>query len=252
MDLRLTAGPGDQGVNIRRRGALAGGILLLCHEGLECCAMLTVVGRKTSINVQKVMWAVGELGLKHERLDAGGTFGGLDTPEFAKLNPNRLVPVIDDNGFTLWESNPIVRYLARTYGWGTLSPSDEQDRARADQWMDWSITTLYQPIIVGLFLPLVRTASKDRDMKAVDASIKLAGEKLALLDAQLAGKQFLLGNQLTMADIAVGALMYRYYTLPVERPTLPNVEAWCARLAGRTAYKEHVMIDWQSMKVPGA
>ena len=214
--------------------------------------MLKIYGRKTSVNVQKAMWAVGELGLEHERIDAGGPFGGLDTPAFGKLNPNRLVPVLDDNGFVLWESNAIVRYLARTHGWGTLSPSDEHSRALADQWMDWSITTLYPDVIATLFLGMIRTASKDRHQSTMDAAMKRAGDKLGVLDAQLAGRQFILGDQPTMADIAVGSQMYRYFTLDIVRPALPAVEAWYRRLSARKAFQDHVMIDFQAMKVPGA
>ena len=215
--------------------------------------MLTVWGRRTSVNVQKVMWTVAELGLEHHRIDAGGPFGGLDTDAYAKLNPNRLVPVIEDEtGFRLYESNAIVRYLARTYGWGTLAPSDEQFRALADQWMDWSLTTIYPDIIATLFLGLIRTPIQDRKPAAIEAAAKRAGEKLGILDAQLADRAFILGDSLTMADIAVGAQMFRYFTLDMARPSLPNVEAWYRRLAARRAYQDHVMVDYQSMKVAGA
>jgi glutathione S-transferase len=215
--------------------------------------VLTVWGRKTSVNVQKVMWAVAELGIAHTRIDAGGPFGGLDTVEFGKLNPNRLVPVIEDeHGFRLYESNAIVRYLSRTHGWGTLAPSDERDRALADQWMDWSLTALYGDIIGTLFVGLVRTPLKDRNQQTMDAAAKRVGEKLKILDAQLGGKQFILGDQLTMADIAVGAQMYRYFTLDIVRPELASVEAWYRRMAARKTYQDHVMVDYQAMKVPGA
>jgi glutathione S-transferase len=214
--------------------------------------MLKIWGRKTSVNVQKVMWAVAELGLPHERIDAGGPFGKTDTPEYGALNPNRLVPVIDDGGFTLWESNACVRYLAQTYGAGTLAPADAKTRARADQWMDWSITVPYPDIIGGLFVQFVRVTAAERKADAVAASAQRAGEKLALLDAQLAGHTFILGDTLTMADIAVGTLLYRYFTMPITRPALPNVEAYFQRLSGRKAYQDHAMIDWMSMKIPGA
>jgi glutathione S-transferase len=214
--------------------------------------MLTIWGRKTSVNVQKVMWAVGELNLAHERIDAGGAFGKLDTPEYGTLNPNRLVPTMNDNGFVLWESHAIVRYLATTYGRGGLSPADPKGIARADQWMEWANSTLYTDIIIGLFLPLVRTPAQDRNVAAVEASAARTAEKLLVLDRQLADRAFVLGDHLTMADIGAGSLMYRYYTLPVARPTLPNIEAWCGRLAARKAYQDHVMIDWEAMKVPGA
>ena len=214
--------------------------------------MLKIWGRKTSGNVQKVMWAVAELGLAHERVDAGGPFGGLDTPEYARLNPNRLVPTIDDNGFVMWESQAIVRYLATTYGRGTLAPADTKMIASADQWLDWNLSTLNGDIIAVCFLQLIRTPASERNTAAVAASAKRAGEKLAILDAQLAGKKFILGDTLTMADIAVGTPMYRYFNLPIPRPKLENVEAWYQRLCARQAYRDHVMIDLAALKVPGA
>jgi len=214
--------------------------------------MLKIWGRKTSINVQKVMWTVGELGLPHERVDLGGEFGGLDTPAYGALNPNRLVPTIDDNGFILWESNAIVRHLAQTYGRGSLSPADEQAYARADSWMDWSLTTLYADIILTCFLQLVRMPAKDRNTAAVESAARRAGANLGILDRQLAGRAFIVGEQLSIADIAVGALMYRYFNLALARPALPNVEAWYDRLGQRTAYRTHVMIDFKPMVVPGA
>jgi glutathione S-transferase len=214
--------------------------------------MLKVWGRKTSVNVQKVMWAVGELGLQHERIDAGANFGKLDTPEYLAMNPNRLVPTIDDEGFVLWESNAIVRYLSEKYGRGKLAPEGHHAYARADQWMEWSITELYRDVIGVCFLGLVRTPAKDRDNGAIAAAAKRAGDKLAILDRQLDGRFFICGEQPTMADIAVGTLMYRYFNLPIERPALGNVEHWYRRLASRAPYQAHVMVDFQAMKVPGA
>jgi len=214
--------------------------------------MLKVWGRKTSINVQKVMWTVAELGLAHERVDAGGPFGGLDTEEFGKLNPNRLVPVIDDNGFVLWESNAIVRYLSAVYGREKLAAADERQRALADQWMEWANSMLYADIIATCFLGLIRTPAQDRNVAAIDKAAKRAGERLAILDAQLAGRSYILGDQLTAADIGCGSLMYRYFTLDIARSRLGNVEAWYQRLTERKAYQDHVMIDYQALKVPGA
>jgi glutathione S-transferase len=214
--------------------------------------MLKVYGRKTSVNVQKVMWTVGELGLAHERIDAGGPFGGLDTPEFGKLNPNRLVPVIDDNGFILWESQPIVRYLSETYDRGRLAPEGRFAYARADQWSDWALTTLYADIIATCFLGLIRTPAAERDTARIAAAAANAGKKLAILDQHLEGRNWIVGDQLTFADINVGTLMYRYFNMDIERPRLGNVIAWYQRLTARRAYQEHVMVDFQAMKVPGA
>ena len=214
--------------------------------------MLKVWGRKTSINVQKVMWTVGELGVPHQRIDAGGPFGGLDTPEFAKLNPNRLVPVIEDDGFVLWESHAIMRYLAAEYGMGTLAPADRKQRALANQWMGWANSTIYPDVILTCFLGLIRTPAKDRDVAAIEVAARRAGENLAIRDSQLGGRSYILGDRLTVADIANGALMYRYFNLNLPRPQLPNVEAWYQRLTQRKPYQEHVMLDFQAMKVPGA
>jgi glutathione S-transferase len=214
--------------------------------------MLKVYGRKTSVNVQKVMWAVGELGLPHTRADLGGPFGGLDTPEYGALNPNRLVPVIDDAGFVLWESAAIVRYLSDRYGRGTLAPEGSHSYARADQWMEWAGTTLMQPIIATCFLQMIRVQAAVRDTKAVAAASALAGEKLGILDRHLADRTFILGDQLTMADILVGSLLYRYFNMAIERPRLVNVDLYYRRLTARPAYQQHVMVDFEAMKVPGA
>lgn len=214
--------------------------------------MLTIYGRKTSINVQKVMWAIGELGLEHTRADAGGPFGGLDKPEFGAMNPNRLVPVMDDNGFVLWESNAIVRYLADAYGRGSIAPEGRYAYARADQWAEWAQSTLYADIVTTCFLQLIRTSAKERNTALVTAAAERSGAKLALLDAELAKSPYVTGAQLTLADIAIGSLMYRYFNLPLTRPKLPHVNAWYQRLTERKPFQEHVMVDFMAMKVPGA
>lgn len=214
--------------------------------------MLKVWGRKTSVNVQKVMWTVAELGLPHERVDVGGTFGGLDTPQFSKLNPNRQIPVIEDNGLTLWESAAILRHLARTHGAGGLYPTGARQLALADQWIDWATTSIYPDIISTVFIGLIFTPAVSRNTAAVDASIARAAERLTILDAHLADRPYILGDRLTVADIPAGGLMYRYFTLPIARPNLPNVEAWYARLTEREAYRDHVMIDYSALRVAGA
>ncbi len=214
--------------------------------------MLKVWGRANSANVQKVMWAIAELGLPHERIDAGGAFGKTDTPEYTAMNPNKLVPVLDDNGFVLWESNAIVRYLCNAYGQNTLGSNDKQAFARADQWMEWNATAIQPEIIATLFWGLIRTPAADRNVAGIEASAKRAGERFGLLDAHLKDRAYVGGERLTMADIPLGAMMFRYFTLPFSRPSLPNVEAWYGRLTERAPYREHVMVDYASLKVPGA
>jgi len=203
--------------------------------------MLKVWGRTNSINVQKVMWAVGELGLEHERIDAGGAFGGLDTPEYGAMNPNRKVPTIDDNGVIVWESNACVRYLAARYGRGGLWPDDAITRAGADMWMDWKLTTLL-PDMGIVFWGLVRTPEDKRDHAAISAAAARLGETWKILDHHLASRPYVAGDALTMGDIPVGAACYRYHELAIERPKLPNVEVWYARLRERAPFRTHVMI----------
>ena len=203
--------------------------------------MLRVWGRTNSINVQKVMWAVGELGLEHERIDAGGAFGGLDTDAYGRLNPNRKVPTVQDGELVMWESNACVRYLAARHGSGRLWPEDPAQRAVADMWMDWQQTTLLPDMFV-VFWGLIRTPEDKRDNAAIEAAANRLGTIWAMLDDCLAGRTFVGGEAFTMGDIPVGAACYRYYGLPIERPRLANVERWYERLKERAPFREHVML----------
>jgi glutathione S-transferase len=187
------------------------------------------------------MWAVGELGLAHERRDVGGTFGGLDTPEYGRLNPNRRVPTVEDAGVVVWESNACVRYLAARYGAGTLWPEDPGKRAVADMWMDWQGSTLL-PDMTVVFWGLVRTPEAERDHGAIEAAAKRLGPLWQILDQHLAGRAFVAGDALTIGDIPVGAACYRYFGLDIARPRLPHVERWYGRLKERAPYREHVML----------
>ncbi len=203
--------------------------------------MLRIWGRNNSINVQKVMWTVGELGLDHERRDVGGAFGGLDTLEYGAMNPNRLIPVLDDGGMLVWESNAVVRYLAAKYGAGGLWPEEPAERSLADRWMDWMITTIL-PDMHPIFLGLIRTPEDQRDMALITAAAERLGKRFLLFDQHLDGWPFVAGEAFTMGDIPMGAACYRYHALPIERPALPNVAAWYDRLQARDAFREHVMI----------
>lgn len=203
--------------------------------------MLKVWGRTNSVNVQKVMWTVGELGLAHLRIDAGGAFGGLDTPEYIKMNPNRRIPVIDDGGTILFESNAIVRYLAARYGSGTMWAADPGERARSDMWMDWAINTL-MPDMTICFWQTIRTPEPQRDMAAVEAAAKRLGPLWQVLDDHLADRRHVAGDALTIGDVPAGCLYYRYVNLPIDRPSLPNLQLWYQNLKARDAFRTHVMI----------
>ena len=203
--------------------------------------MLKIWGRTSSINVQKVMWTVAELGLAHERVDVGGPFGGLDGPDYAALNPNRLIPVVQDGTSVVWESNAVVRYLAARYGAGGLWPEDPARRSLADRWMDWQLTTL-QPAIGPIFLGLIRTPPEQRDTALIAASAERLGRVMLILDAHLAEQPFVAGDDLTMGDIPVGCVCWRYANLDIPRPDLPNVAAYRARLESRAGYQAQVML----------
>lgn len=203
--------------------------------------MLKIWGRNNSINVQKVLWCCGELGLAFDRIDAGMQFGVNNTPEYRALNPNGLVPTIDDDGFVLWESHAIVRYLARKHGSGKLWPSDDRAAADADRWMDWVNTTLWQNLR-PVFWGLVRTPAEKRNMREIEENVQKLGTQLRVVDTQLAKRDYIAGNALSMGDIPLGVCAFRWFNMPIERPALPNLERWYASLTQRAAFREHCML----------
>jgi len=191
--------------------------------------MLEIWGRPYSSNVIPVIWAAAECGVDYKLKLAGGSFGQIDTPQFAQMNPNRLIPAIRDGDFALWESHVIVRYLCAKYAAGTLYPENIQQRAVADQWMEWSGTRAFPPVI-QMFFATVRTEPAQRD-------------------------QYVAGAEFTMGDIPLGAVAYRYFNVESQRPSFPNIEAWYSRLCERPAYQKHVMRffgtnpdEWQALE----
>lgn len=209
--------------------------------------MLRVFGRRSSFNVQKVMWLVDEMGLAHEHIALGGDHGGLDTPEMMAMNPNGLVPVIDDGGTVVWESHAILRYLAARHGYGWFWSDDAGERSRWDRWLDWA-RGFQEDFLVGVFWGLYRTPEAQRDGRAIERAIARTGEHLTLLDRVLEGRDFLLGGEPTLADIPAGALLYRLFEMDIARPEVPNVEAWYARLRTRPSYQRRVMIPFDELK----
>jgi glutathione S-transferase len=194
--------------------------------------MLRIWGRLSSINVQKVVWCADELGLPYERTDAGGSFGVVDTPEYLAMNPNGLVPVIEDDGLVLWESNAIVRYLAARHGDGGLWPTDLRLRAEADRWMDWQNFT-YWPAMMAAFRGLVRTAPDKRDAQAIEASRRKSEVAAAILEAHLATREYVAGAAFTIGDIPVALATQRWFGLPLEQEERPNLQRWLERLRAR-------------------
>jgi glutathione S-transferase len=209
--------------------------------------MLTIWGRKSSFNLQKVMWLVDELRLPHRHIEAGGQFGGLDAPAFRAMNPHGKVPVIDDGGTVVWESHAILRYLAAGYGRGSFWDDDPATRSLSDRWMDWSHTTLQPDFLGGVFWGFYRTPEAQRDWPAIRSRVALCARHFKLLDGHLSGRAFMLGDALTLADIPIATCLYRYFNLEIERPSVPNVMAWYARLQERSAYRAHVMVPFQEL-----
>jgi glutathione S-transferase len=202
--------------------------------------MLRIWGRINSVNVKKALWAAEELGLKYQRIDAGLQFGVNKTPEYLKMNPTGLVPTIDDDGFVLWESHTIVRYLAAKHGMGSLCPAGLEAQADAGRWMDWAGT--FQNAMRNVFWGLIRTPPEKRDPKAIEEGRQKSIELLAIPESVLAGRKFLTGNTFTMGDIPFGCELQRYMRVPIERPKFPAVDAYFERLRERPAYRQHVDI----------
>ncbi len=204
--------------------------------------MLKILGHAGSSNVQKVLWCCGELGLPFERRDLGGPFGGNREPAYLALNPNGLVPTIDDDGFILWESNAIVRYLACKYATAkgpSLYPSDVARRADAERWMDWQQTTLAAPMGI-LFRALIRKPAEETSAAALDAARAKATASWEMLDRELTGSNYVNGAEISIADIALGNAVHRWHRLPIERPSLPRLVDWYARLRERPAYGKYI------------
>lgn len=191
--------------------------------------MIRLWGRLSSLNVRKVVFTLQVLGLRFERIDAGGPFGIVRTPGFLARNPNGLVPLLDDDGYELWESNAIVRYLAARHGHGAFYPQDLRGRFDAERWMDWQQTTL-NPAGREAFLQLVRTPAAEQRQQLVDASVSATEPLWDLLEAHLHGRRFMTGDVLTVADIPVGCEVHRWRALPLQWQPRPRLDAWYARL----------------------
>jgi glutathione S-transferase len=209
--------------------------------------MLKVWGRRSAFNVQKAMWAIGEVGVAHEHVNAGGDAGGLDDPAFRAMNPHGRIPVIDDDGLIVWESNSVVRYLAAKYAAGTLWSADPAERSHQERWMDWGLATCQRDFL-DLFWGWFRQPPEKQDAAYVADKVARCEANYRLLDAHLADRPYLAGDHFTVADIPAGTTLFRYLTMGMEVPAVPNLRAWYERLAARPAYQEHVMIPFADLR----
>ncbi len=210
---------------------------------------LTVYGRATSSNVQAVMWGLAELGITPARLNYGLTFGGTDTPEYRAMNPNGLVPVLKDDDLTVFESCAILRYAAARYGdGGAFWPADPAKRATIDQWAEWGKTSFCSRFTGPVFWIAYRTRPENRDEAALAEGIEAFDASTAILEDQLHDRDYVCGDTLTLADIVIGHVLYRYFDIDIPRPARPNVQAYYNRLRTRPAYAEHVMVNYDILK----
>ncbi|NND48728.1 MAG: glutathione S-transferase family protein [Rhizobiales bacterium] len=209
---------------------------------------LRLLGRTTSGNVQKPMWILAELGLEHERIDIGGDFGGNDTPEYLAMNPNGRVPTLIDGETVIWESNTIVRYLAARYGGEKFAIADHARRAQAEMWMDWTLTIMHAQV-TALFHASVRTPKADQDPARIAALTKGAAKVLGIIDGHLqrTGWQWIAGDDISIGDIPIGTALYRYFDRDNERPPMPQLEAYYARMCERKPYQDTVMTPYDSL-----
>ena len=201
---------------------------------------MKIWGRINSTNVRKVLWSAGELGLTYEHINAGGTFGVVRDPDYLAMNPNGLVPCLKDGDLVLWESNAIVRYLARQYGRALFAPADAAAWASADKWMDWASLSFAGPFR-DLFWNLVRCSPDQRNETEMKRGEVQCARLMAIADDALASSPYLSGETLGIGDVPLGCIAYAWFSLPIERPALKNLNEWYERLCGRPAYQTAVM-----------
>lgn len=211
--------------------------------------MLEVWGRKSSSNVQALMWCIGELGLPYQRHDVGHRFGGTDSDEFYALNPNRTIPVLRDGDLPpLWETGAILRYLANRYAPDEFWPADLIARTHVDRWMEWSKLNVALLFTAPIFWRVVRTPAAERDPAAIGQALQAFENKLMIAEQRLAGQTFLAGDTFSAADIQFEHVLYRYYDIDIDRQPLPNLRSYYDRLTERPAFREHVMVSYEALR----
>ncbi len=210
---------------------------------------LKVWGRKTSSNVQALMWCIGELDLAYERTDAGLTYGFVDTSEYLSMNPNGTVPTLQDgDNPPLWETGAVLRYLANSYAPDDFWPADPVARADVDRWAEWSKINIALNFTAPVFWRVVRTPPSKRDPDAIGDAVRNLNRFLAIAEMQLSRHPYLVGEQLTLADIQFGHCLFRHFDIDIERSEHPCVRRYYDTLTTRPAFREHVMVSYAELR----
>lgn len=211
--------------------------------------MLEIWGRRTSSNVQALMWCVSELGLDYTRHDVGHIYGGTDTEAFRALNPNRTVPVLQDgDGPALWETGAVLRYLASRYAPEPFWPSDPIRRAEVDVWAEWAKLNIAGGFTGPVFWRVVRTPEAQRDPAAIATALTALNAKLQIAEDRLQGHEWLCGAAFSLADIQFGHILYRYFDIDIARPNWPNLTRYFDQLMQRAPYRDHVAISYEELR----
>ena len=211
--------------------------------------MLKIWGRVSSSNVQAVMWCIGELGLEHNRTDAGLMYGVNDTADYLALNPNGTVPTVQDgDNPPIWESGAILRYLSNAYAEGEFWPKHPVERTRVDMWAEWSKLNIALKFTAPVFWRVVRTPPSKRDPAAIREAVTTVEKFLAIADDRLAKHEFIAGDHFSMADIQFGHCLYRYFNIDIERQEFANLERYYAALTNRKRYTKHVMVSYEELR----
>jgi glutathione S-transferase len=209
--------------------------------------MIELWGRSNAYNVQKPLWLFAELELEFKHHDIGSSAGELEAPEFLKLNPQARIPVLQHGDAIVWESNSILRYLANSFAASALYPEDPLQRSQVERWMDWELASL-QPAFIDLFWGYYRTSSAARDPQAIDTALHQCEQHFEALDRRLTTQPWLAGDYFSLADIACGVCLFRYFNmgLAVEEP--PQVMRWYRQLSQRTAFRHTIMQPFDELE----
>jgi glutathione S-transferase len=211
--------------------------------------MLTIWGRQSSSNTQALMWCVGELNLPHRRIDAGFTYGVVDTPDYLAMNPNGTIPtMIDDDNPPLWETGAILRYLAGRYGPEEFWPRDSTRRAEVDKWAEWAKINIATNFTGPVFWRVARMSASQRDPAAIDRALGLLNGYLDIAEARLSRSPFLAGPDFTLADIQFGHCLFRYFDIDIARGERKSLRRYYDSLATRPAFQQHVMVSYDELK----